>query len=104
MTFYIRTEFCCIVALCCSCFPSFVRQTSAFHGKPQGQDTLNKVSAQCHRNRKKKQFVLLGCLDGETVCEMPLTTMHNDDRAYIGALVKGRWNGRKLHDAEILKI
>ena len=53
---------------------------------------------------KERQFVLVRWLDDETVSVMPLSAVCKDDRAYVGAVVKVRWNGWKLYDAEIMKI
>lgn len=35
---------------------------------------------------------------------MPLSAMRKNDKAYLSAIIKVKWNGRKLYDAEILKI
>lgn len=38
------------------------------------------------------------------VSVMPLLALLKDDKAYVSAIIKVKWNGRKLYDAEILKM
>jgi len=52
---------------------------------------------------KEKTFVLVRWLEDETVSVMPLTAIHQDFTAHVGAVVRVKWGGRKYYDAEILK-
>lgn len=53
---------------------------------------------------KEKTFVLVRWLEDETVSVMPLTAIHQDFTAHVGAVVRVKWSRRKYYDAEILKI
>lgn len=51
-----------------------------------------------------KKFVLVRWMEDETVGVMPISAVMEDYTPYSGAIVKMRWRGKKLYDAEILKI
>lgn len=55
------------------------------------------------KRSKEKLFILVRWLVDETVGVMPLTALHRDCRAHVGAVVEVKY-GRKFYQAEVLKI
>ena len=51
-----------------------------------------------------KQFALVRWTEDEKVGVMPISAVVKDYTPYVGAIVKMRWRGKKLYEAEILKI
>ena len=56
------------------------------------------------RGNSNKQFALVRWTEDEAVGVMPISMVMQDYTPYAGAIVKMRWRGKKLYDAEILKI
>ena len=51
-----------------------------------------------------KQFVLVRWTEDEMVGVMPISAVMKDYTPQVGAVVKMKWRGKQVYEAEILKI
>ena len=56
------------------------------------------------RDSSSKQFALIRWTEDEAAGVTSISVVMQDYTPYAGAIVKMRWRGKKLYDAEIFKI